>query len=151
MVVKRLTVSEAAIAKAAIEKLKCETPAQVREDLNTHYLREFLSCERNYFLAALIDGQPVGFILAYRLMRVDQSQDMMLFYEIVVDEKERNRGVGTLLISELKEICRHEKIMKMWVNTNRSNLAAMALYRQTGGIEDACGDEATFTYFPDFE
>lgn len=151
MIVKRLYAEDAEFAKTIIQKLKVETPAELRVNLSTDYLREFLSCERNYVLAALIDEQPVGFILAYRLMRVDRDQDMMLFYEIVVDEKCRNQGVGTLLINELKRICRDEKILKMWVLTNRSNPAAMALYRQTGGIEDTNGDGVTFTYFPDFK
>ena len=151
MIVKRLNADDAEIARTAIQKLKVETPAELRANLSTDYLHEFLSCEWNYFLAASIDEQPVGFILAYRLMRVDRNQDMMLFYEIVVDEKYRNRGVGALMINELKRICRDEKILKMWVLTNRSNLAAMALYGQTGGIEDTNGDEVTFTYFPDFK
>jgi ribosomal protein S18 acetylase RimI-like enzyme len=149
--VKRLRVGEEAIARIAVQKLKDETPMEVRVRLDTDYLREFLSCERNYFLVALIGEQPVGLILAYRLMRVDRNQDMMWFYEVVVDEKNRNRGVGTLLINALKKICRDEKIMKMWVLTNSSNLAAVGLYKGTGGIEDASGDELSFTYLPDYE
>ena len=151
MIVKRMSVGDEAIAKLAIQKLKNEAPMHLRVRLDTEYLREFLSCERNYFLVTLIGEQPVGFILAYRLMRVDRDQDMMLFYEIVVDVKNRNHGVGKLLIKELKNICREEKIMKMWVLTNRSNLAAVGLYKETGGIEDESGDEVSFTYLPDYE
>jgi ribosomal protein S18 acetylase RimI-like enzyme len=151
MIVKRMNVGDEEIAKIAIQKLKTETPAYLQADLDTEYLGEFLSCESNYLLITLMDEQPVGFVLAYRLMRVDRAQDMMLFYEIVVDAKHRNRGVGKLLINELKKICREEKIMKMWVLTNRSNLAAVGLYGETGGIEDATGDEVSFTYLPGYE
>ena len=151
MIVKRLNPGDAEIAKTIIQNLKNETRAELRANLSTDYLREFLSCKSNYFVAALIDEQPVGFVLAYRLMRVDRSQDMMLFYEIVIDEKYRDQGVGTLLTNELKKICRDEKIMKIWVLTNKSNRAAMALYRKTGGVEDDSGDEVSFTYYPDFE
>jgi GNAT superfamily N-acetyltransferase len=151
MKVKRLRVGDEEIARVAIQNLKDETPMDVRARLDTGYLREFLSCERNYFLAALLGGQPVGLILAYRLMRVDRDQDMMLFYEIVVDKNNRKQGIGALLIDELKRICREEKIMKMWVLTNRWNLAAMELYKRTGGIESTSTDEVSFTYFPDFE
>jgi ribosomal protein S18 acetylase RimI-like enzyme len=144
-------VRDVALAQLAIGKLKNEIPADVLARLDEEYLGKFLSCGRNYFLVALAGGQPEGFALGYRLMRVDRAQDMMLLYEIVVDEKNRNQGVGTLLINELKKICRGHKIMKMWVLTNKSNLAATLLYRKTGGAEDKSGDEVTFTYFPDFE
>ena len=151
MKAKRLRVGDEVTAKIAIQKLKDETPSDVRKKLDTEYLREFLSNERNYLLIALSEGQPVGLILAYRLMRVDRDQDMMLFYEIVVDEKNREKGVGALLISELKKICKEERIMKMWVLTNRSNIAATELYKKTGGIESAGAGEVSFTYVPDFE
>jgi ribosomal protein S18 acetylase RimI-like enzyme len=76
---------------------------------------------------------------------------MMLFYEIVVDEEYRERGVGKELIRSLKQICRDNRIMKMWVSTNRSNRAAMELYGSTGGVESADGDEVSFTYLPPYE
>jgi ribosomal protein S18 acetylase RimI-like enzyme len=149
--VRRLGVGDEVLAQLAIGKLKRETPADVLARLDKQYLGKFLSCGHNYFLVALVDGQPEGFALGYRLMRVDRAQDMMLLYEIVVDEKNRNRGVGTLLVDELKKICHERRIMKMWVLTNKSNLAAALLYKKTGGAEDKSGDEVTFTYFPDFE
>jgi len=151
MIVRRLNVSDEALAYVALKKLKNEIPPDVRAMLNTEYLHKFLSCERNYFLTALIDEQPVGFILAYCMMRVDRAQDMMLLYEIGVDEKNKKQAVGTSLIKELKRICRENKIMKMWVLTNKSNQAATRLYQRTGGIEDDSGDEVSFTYLPDFE
>jgi ribosomal protein S18 acetylase RimI-like enzyme len=149
--VRRLSVGDEALAQLTIGKLKNETPANILTRLNTEYLSEFLSNERNYLLVALTGNQPVGFVLGYRLMRVDRAQEMMLLYEIGVVERNRNHGVGTLLINELKKICREHKIMKMWALTNKSNLAATVLYRRTGAVEDESGDEVTFTYFPEFE
>lgn len=140
-----------ALAQLTIGKLKNALSANVLTRPNTEYLSEFLSNERNYLLVALIDDQPVGFVLGYRLMRADRAQDMMLLYEIEVVESSRNQGVGTLLVNELKKICREHRIMKMWVLTNKSNLGATVLYRRTGAVEDESGDEVTFTYFPDFE
>lgn len=151
MLVKRLDRGDVVIARQAITTLKTETPPGVRANLEVEYLKDFLSCDTNYLLVALIDGEPVAYVLAYRLMRVDREQDMMLFYEVIVDEKFRHQGVGRALIMRLKEICRDKKIMKMWVLTDRSNIAAVALYKSTGGIEDRHGDELTFTYLPPYE
>ncbi len=150
MLVKRLAIGDEGLARQTITTLKTETPRDVSEDLKVEYLEHFLRCDNNYLLVALIDEEPVGFVLAYRLMRVDRAQDMMLFYEVVVDEKHRHQGVGRALIFRLKQICHEKKIMKMWVSTNRSNAAAVALYKSTGGIEDKHGDELSFTYLPPY-
>jgi ribosomal protein S18 acetylase RimI-like enzyme len=149
--VKRLKATDEGLAQQAIRLLKKETPLDIRDKISTEYLRQFLKHDRNYLLVAAIDKEPVGFVLAYRLMRVDRDQDMMLFYEVVVDEKHRHKGVGKELISNLKLICRENDILKMWVSTNRCNAAAMELYRSTRGIEKADGDEVSFTYYPPYK
>ena len=151
MQVKRLKATDEGLAQQAIRLLKKETPLDIREKISSEYLQQFLKHDRNYLLVAAIDEEPVGFLLAYRLMRVDRDQDMMLFYEVVVHEKHRHKGVGRELINNLKLICRENDIMKMWVSTNRSNAAAMELYRSTGGIEKADGDEVSFTYYPPYK
>ena len=151
MQIKRLGVEDQIIAWRAINKLKTEMSSGVRAELKAEYLGRFLRRDENYFLAALVDGEPVGFALAYQLMRVDRKQDMMFFYEIAVDREYRKQGVGKALIQYLKNICRENKIVKMWVLTNKSNTAAVELYSSTGGIENAEGDEVSFTYLPPFD
>lgn len=151
MRVKRLGTGDGILARQAINRLKTETPLDVKSKLESEYLEDFLRCDRNYLLVAIIDKEPVGFVLAYRLMRVDREQDMMLFYEIVVGEKYRHQGIGRELIIQLKEICRQKKIVKMWVSTDKSNVAAMELYRSTGGVENTDCAEVSFTYFPPYE
>lgn len=148
---KRLGIDDEMLAYQTVTRLKPETPANIKAKLEGRYLRLYLKYDRNYLLVATIDKEPVGFVLAYRLMRVDREQDMMLFYEIVVEEEYRQEGVGRELIRSLKQICRDNRIMKMWVSTNRSNTAAMELYRSTGGTEDGDGDEVSFTYLPPYE
>lgn len=151
MLVKRLGVGDEILARQAISRLKMETPRDIMDDLEVEYLQHFLKCDNNYMIVAVIDEVPVGFVLAYRLMRVDRKQDMMLFYEVVVDEQHRNQGLGRKLICQLKQICRENRILKMWVSTNRSNRAAAELYRSTGAIESQNGDELSFTYLPPYE
>jgi hypothetical protein len=50
------------------------------------------------------------------------------------------------MIKLLKSFCRKQNVMKIWVHTNKSNLAAVGLYLSTGAIADASGDEITFKY-----
>ena len=75
-----------------------------------------------------------------------RNQQMMFFYEIGVVESHRRRGVGKQLIGELKAICRQADVMKMWVPTGRSNVAATRLYASTGAVPLNDGDEVTYAY-----
>jgi hypothetical protein len=52
---------------------------------------------------------------------------MMFLYEIGVAESHRRRGLGSRMITELKGVCRTKDVMKMWVPTGRSNVAAASV------------------------
>ena len=106
----------------------------------------FLSRVENVLIVAIENGLPVGYIVAYLLDRVDRDQRMMFFYEIGVAEAHRRRGVGKTLVGQLKSLCRTHDVMKMWVPTGRSNIAATRLYASTGATPLSLGDEVTYTY-----
>ena len=71
---------------------------------------------------------------------------MMFLYEIAVAESHRRRGIGTRMIAELKAICWAQNVMKIWVPTGRSNVAATRLYASTGTTPLPNGDEVTYAY-----
>ncbi len=148
MIIQRLYSHDAEIAYQVLTQIKFveDGTEHLGKRLTIEYLQDFLKNNRHYLLAALDDNTPIGFILAYRLQRVDRDQNMMFFYEINVAEKYRKKGVGIALINKLKEMCKQENIFKMFVLTNRSNTAAYNLYKKTGGIPDTAGDEVTFVY-----
>ena len=50
------------------------------------------------------------------------------------------------MITELKTICWAQNVMKMWVPTGRSNVAATRLYTSTGATPLPSGDEVTYAY-----
>jgi ribosomal protein S18 acetylase RimI-like enzyme len=110
------------------------------------YLARFLSRPDNVLIVATIDEVPVGFLIAYLLDRADRDQQMMFLYEVGVAQSSRRRGIGTLMISELKAICWAQNVMKMWVPTGRSNVAATRLYASTGASPLPDGDEVTYAY-----
>jgi aminoglycoside 3-N-acetyltransferase I len=143
VVVSRLGPSDAALAVEAVRLLKAPdgypTPSVM-------YLSAFLSRTENVFAVAVSGGVPVGYLVGYLLDRIDREQQMMFFYEIGVAESHRRRGVGTRLVNELKSICRSHDVMKMWVPTGRSNIAATRLYSSTGAVPLPSGDEVTYAY-----
>lgn len=149
MNVRRLGKGDARLAHDVIATLKI-TDGNLRDKLSTDYLSRFLSRPENYLIVATDDDKPVGYLIAYLLDRVDRNQSMMFFYEISVTSSHHRRGAGTGMINLLKQFCREQNVMKMWVHTNVSNPAAVRLYEATGGEADVSGDEITFLYGPEF-
>lgn len=148
MKITRLNESDAAVAHSTIATLKI-TDSTLRRNLNRDYLQRFLSRPENYLIVATEGDKPIGYLVAYLLDRVDREQTMMFFYEISVAEEHQRRGAATGMIKLLKRFCLELGVMKMWVHTNKSNIAAMASYEATGGKADASGDEITFLYAPE--
>lgn len=143
MEIRRLGADQSELARETLRRLKSPdgypTPA-------AEYLVRFLSCRDNGLIVGTIGGVPVGFLLAYLLDRADRDQQMMFLYEIGVAESHRRRGIGTQLIAELKAICWTHNVMKMWVPTGRSNIAATRLYARTGATPLTGTDEVTYAY-----
>jgi ribosomal protein S18 acetylase RimI-like enzyme len=142
MEIRRLRPGESAIGIEAIRRLKAPdgypTPT-------ADYFETFLSRAQNVFVVA-IDAQPIGYAVGYLLDRIDRDQPMMFFYEIGVAPSRRREGIGRRLIEVLKAVCRDENVMKMWVPTARSNVAATALYASTGAVPMPNDDEVTYAY-----
>jgi ribosomal protein S18 acetylase RimI-like enzyme len=141
--VRRLGVGDHELGANAIRLLKSPDgyPTPSGEDMAT-----FLNCEANVLIVASEDGVPVGYLVAYLIDRIDRNRKMMFFYEIGVAEAHRRRGIGKQMIAELKAICRQKDVLKMWVPTSRSNVAATRLYASTGGLPISSDDEVTYTY-----
>ena len=145
VIVKRLRAEDSGVAHQAILRLKVHD-ARLRSTLTPEHLRFFLDDRQNVLIVAIDDGMPVGFALAYLLDRIDRDHGMMFFYEIEVADTHRRRGIGQAMVTVIKDVCIAEQVFKMWVHTNRSNVAAVALYRSTGGSAAASGDEVSFRY-----
>jgi ribosomal protein S18 acetylase RimI-like enzyme len=95
---------------------------------------ELLADERVYFLVAEERGEPVGFVLAYELLRRHGDPSQLLVYEVDVDEAHRRRGVAAGLLRELARLAGAAGIREGWVLTERENRPAMALYKSVGGV-----------------
>jgi aminoglycoside 3-N-acetyltransferase I len=103
---------------------------------------ELLADERTIFLAAFEDGQdePIGFVLAYELLRRHGEPSRLFVYEVGVAPEARRRGVATALLRDLARISRARGIRRGFVLTNEANEAAMELYRSLGGVRPNADD-----------
>jgi GNAT superfamily N-acetyltransferase len=107
--------------------------------------RRFLASPDNLFLAARWEGEICGFLTAHRLQRVDRRRAEVLLYEIGVAAPFRWRGIGRALIEQCKIWAADLGADEVWVLTEASNAAAMAMYTATGGVMDGV-ETRMFTY-----
>lgn len=98
--------------------------------------KKFLENPDNALFLALWEGMFAGFLTAHRLQRFDKRRAEILLYEIGVDENFRKRGIGKALIEKVKEWGKEVGADEVWVLTNKSNLAANALYQSSGGVTE---------------
>jgi ribosomal protein S18 acetylase RimI-like enzyme len=94
--------------------------------------RRFLSDERHLLLLGYVHDQPAGFVSAVEVFHPDKRTELFM-NEISVMESTRRRGVARALIDELKRVGRERGCVNVWVLTDEENVAAMRLYRATGG------------------
>jgi ribosomal protein S18 acetylase RimI-like enzyme len=130
--VERLSPRDASLAARAVNTIK-PVPERGGVDVTEEWMHEFLENDRNILLVAHDDGNPLGFSLGYRLDRVDRARPMMLFYEIGVLESHRGAGIARAMVGRLKDICKAQNAMKMWVVTDEDNRAARGLYEAARG------------------
>jgi ribosomal protein S18 acetylase RimI-like enzyme len=136
--VKRLGTNDLALLVSTVRKFK-------GREISTEHAQSFLADPRHFVIVAEIGGEPVGFLLAYRLERIDRPSAKMFIYEIEVEEAHRRKGIGTSLIGAILEIVRRDGLMNAFVLTNHTNEGAVAFYKSTGG-QIGNGDDLMFVY-----
>lgn len=97
----------------------------------------FIQDKNNALFVAYFNTQMVGFVLAHRLQRFDKRKAEVLLYEIGVARDHRQRGIGKTLVVAVLEWAKSVGADEVWVQTNRKNTGAVALYKSCGGFEDA--------------
>ena len=105
----------------------------------------FVANPDNLLLLATIPDLICGIVIAHRLQRLDTLRAEVLLYSIDVHESMRRQGVGHALVEATTAWARELGADCTWVLTERSNHAAMALYRAAGGTDDI-PDVAMFTF-----
>ncbi len=91
---------------------------------------------RHVLIAAWIGGEPAGMVYGYALPRFDDAPAPHLLYSIDVSEAHRRRGVARALLAAFHAECPGG----VWLLTNGSNTAAMALYESAGGTRPHTDD-----------
>jgi|SRR5437588_7804700 len=100
------------------------------------YLESFLADERCFSIVAMEAEEVVGGLVAYELVKFEQERKEFYIYDLAVNETHRRRGLATGLIVTLKAIARARGAYVIYVQADRGDDAAIALYQKLGVRED---------------
>lgn len=106
--------------------------------INPELTAEFLADHRHHIAVAMDDGLVVGFASAVHYIHPDKLPELWI-NEVAFAPAYRRRGLGKAVLKELFEVGRALNCTEAWVLTDRSNLAATALYLSAGGTEGVGG------------
>jgi aminoglycoside 3-N-acetyltransferase I len=101
-----------------------------------HYMKRLLASRDFIALAALKDGLVVGGLAAYELHKFERERSEIYIYDLAVAREHRRQGIATALIDELKRIAARRGAYIIFVQADRHDAAAIALYTKLGKRED---------------
>ena len=83
-------------------------------------------------IGAWKDDRPVGALAAYVLPKFEQRRSEIYIYDLAVAEACRRQGIATALIMELKRIAPSRDAYVIFVQADRGDDPAIALYSKLG-------------------
>jgi len=89
---------------------------------NRGYLDFFLEQNQDYCLEA---KEPSGKVVGVLLARLASKKDIwwLEIQIVIVEEKERKKGIGSTLLAKLEEVCEKEKIRYLFLSSGEEDLA----------------------------
>jgi aminoglycoside 3-N-acetyltransferase I len=100
------------------------------------YLRALLGKDHIIVLAASVDEQVVGGLVAYELHKFERARSEIYIYDLAVAELHRRQGIATALIDDLREIAAERGAWVIYVQADYGDAPAVSLYTKLGVRED---------------
>jgi aminoglycoside 3-N-acetyltransferase I len=100
------------------------------------YLRGLLGSPTFIAVAALDEARVVGGLAAYELPKFEQARSEIYIYDLAVALSHRRRGIATALIERLKVDAAARGAWVIFVQADREDDPAIALYTKLGVRED---------------
>ena len=100
------------------------------------HLESFLADERCITIVAMDGDEVIGGLVAYELLKFEQERKEIYIYDLAVKAAHRRRGIAAGLIVTLKAIARTRGAYVIYVQADRGDDAAIALYESLGVRED---------------
>jgi aminoglycoside 3-N-acetyltransferase I len=100
------------------------------------YLQSLLALPHFIVVVALSGAEVIGGLAAYELQKFERDRREIYIYDLAVVAEHRRKGVATALIGELKRIARKRRAYVIFVQADRGDAPAIALYEGLGTRED---------------
>ncbi|MBL9211894.1 MAG: AAC(3)-I family aminoglycoside N-acetyltransferase [Opitutaceae bacterium] len=100
------------------------------------YLEGLLAGETFIAIVALKAGVVIGGLAAYELRKFERVRSELYIYDLAVAAAERRQGVATALIREIQMIAKERGAYVIFVQADRGDSEAVALYSRLGARED---------------
>ncbi|MES1167932.1 MAG: AAC(3)-I family aminoglycoside N-acetyltransferase [Oleiharenicola lentus] len=100
------------------------------------YLEHLLGSDTFIALAALKGGAVVAGLAAYELRKFEQERSEIYIYDLAVSVAHRREGIATALICELQAIAAERGAYVIYVQADKVDAPAIALYTKLGVRED---------------
>ncbi len=100
------------------------------------YLQRLLAREHFIAVAATNGGEVIGGLCAYELPKFEQARSEIHIYDLAVDAAHRRRGIATALIRELQRIAAARGVWVIFIQADRGDEPAIALYDKLGTREE---------------
>lgn len=102
----------------------------------TPYLERLLRSDTFIAIAALSGDEIVGGIAAYVLPKFEQERSEIYIYDLAVKEAYRRQGIATAMIDALRHVAVLRDAHVIFVQADRGDAPAIALYTKLGVRED---------------
>ncbi|MEM7276513.1 MAG: GNAT family N-acetyltransferase [Pseudomonadota bacterium] len=100
------------------------------------YLERLLAKSDFFALAAYDNQQLIGGLTAYELQKYEQSSSELYLYDLAVAEAHRRNRIATRLIESLRAIASDKGCSVVYVQADREDKHAIALYSALGKMTD---------------
>lgn len=100
------------------------------------YLGRLLASDGFLAVAAFDGPRVVGGLTAYVLPKPEQEHGELYVYDLAVAESHRRRGIATATLEHLRSIARSRGAWVIFVQADRDDDPAIALYTKLGRRED---------------
>jgi aminoglycoside 3-N-acetyltransferase I len=100
------------------------------------YLRSLLAMGHFIVIVARSGGEVIGGLAAYELQKFERDRREIYIYDLAVTKEQRRKGIATGLIAELKLVAAKRGAYVIYVQADKDDGPAIALYERLGRRED---------------
>lgn len=137
MEIVRLRAGHEPLARAAFAMMGQVFDEEPWVPLGDRYLADLLARPSVHAYAAVVEGDPVGGLVAHALPMTRDETVELLVYDLAVRTDHQRRGVGRALVQRLRDDAAAAGLGEVWVPADDDDLHALEFYRRIGGEAQA--------------